>query len=203
MVLLEGDVTSRADWETIAGLAIDRFGRLDGLVGNAGIEGAVVPLVEYPDEMFDQVLAVNVRGVFLGLKTIAPVLVESGGGSIVNVSSVAGLAGAANLSAYAASKHAVIGLTKSAAIELAAAGVRVNAVCPAPIQTRMMRSLEEALKTDDVDLDVMQQLVAASIPVGRYGEPGEVADLIAFLLSDQSQFLTGAAIPIDGGMKAR
>lgn len=201
VVAVEGDVTSVEDWARIAAAMSEHFGVVTGLVNNAGIEGAIVPLVEYPEEMFDRVLDINVKGVWLGMKTLAPLM--SGGGSIVNVSSVAGLGGASNLSAYSASKHAVIGLSKSAALELAPQGIRVNAVCPSPIQTRMMRSLEGAMKTDDIDLETMQAVVAANIPIGRYGEPSEVADLMSFLLSDQSRFLSGAAIPIDGAMKAR
>ncbi len=202
-VAVEGDVTSTEAWGSVRDAAMDSFGAVHGLVNNAGIEGAVVPLVEYPEEMFDRVLDINVKGVWLGMKTMAPLMADAGGGSIVNVSSVAGLAGASNLSAYSASKHAVIGLTKTAALELAPSGIRANAICPSPIQTRMMRSLEGAMKTDDLDLETMQAMVAASIPLGRYGEPDEVADLMRFLLSDEARFLSGTAIPIDGAMKAR
>ncbi len=202
-VSLVADVSSSADWYTVRDLAFETFGGVDGLVNNAGIEGAIVPIVEYPEAMFDRVMSINIKGVWLGMKTLAPLMMERGGGSIVNVSSVAGIGGAANLSAYAASKHAVIGLTKTAALEFAGAGIRCNAICPSPIQTRMMRSLEESMKADGLDLPAMEQLIAAGIPLGRYGEPSEVADLMAFLLSDDSRYLSGAAIPIDGAMKAR
>ena len=200
---LEADVTNPDDWARAADLAVQRFGGIDGLVNNAGIEGAIVPLVEYPIEMFDRVMAVNAKGVWLGIKTIAPLLAEQGGGAIVNVSSVAGIGGAANLSAYAASKHAVVGLTKTAALELAEQGIRCNAICPSPVDTRMMRSLEDAMKGDELDSEMVQGLIASTIPLGRYGEPSEVADLFAFLLSDEARFLSGAVIPIDGAMKAR
>ncbi len=203
VVSIEADVTSTADWETVRDRAVEQFGRIDGLVNNAGIEGAITPLVEYPEEMVDRVLAINVKGVWKGMRAIAPVIAEGGGGSIVNLSSVAGLSGASNLSIYSASKHAVIGLTKSAALEFAPQQIRVNAICPSPIQTRMMRSLEDGMKTDGVDAEMIQAAVASSIPLGRYGEPSEVADLIAFLLSDGARFLSGTAIPIDGAMKAR
>ncbi len=202
-VSMVADVTSVSDWEAVRDLAVDTFGAVHGLVNNAGIEGAIVPLVEYADEMFDRVLDINVKGVFLGMKTLAPVIEAAGGGSIVNVSSVAGLSGASNLSAYSASKHAVIGLTKSAALEFAAGGIRCNAICPSPVNTRMMRSLEESMKSDELSLEEMQGLIAMNIPLGRYGEPSEVADLMAFLLSDDARFLSGTAIPIDGAMKAR
>jgi len=202
-VSLVADVTSVADWEATKALAIDTFGAVHGLVNNAGIEGAIVPIVEYPDEMFDRVMDINVKGVFLGMKTFAPVIEAAGGGSIVNLSSVAGISGAATLAPYSASKHAVIGLTKSGALDFAAKGIRCNAICPSPIDTRMMRSLEDAMKTDGVSQDDMQALIAMNIPLGRYGEPSEVADLMTFLLSDDSKFLSGTAIPIDGAMKAR
>lgn len=202
-VSLVADVTSPADWEATRALAVDTFGAVHGLVNNAGIEGAIVPIVEYPDEMFDRVMDINVKGVFLGMKTFAPVIEAAGGGSIVNLSSVAGISGAATLAPYSASKHAVIGLTKSGALDFAAKGIRCNAICPSPIDTRMMRSLEDAMKSDGVSQDDMQALIAMNIPLGRYGEPSEVADLMTFLLSDDSKFLSGTAIPIDGAMKAR
>ncbi len=200
---IEADVTSTADWETVRDRALEQFGRIDALVNNAGIEGAITPLIEYPEAMVDRVLDINVKGVWKGMRAIAPVIAEGGGGSIVNLSSVAGLSGSSNLSIYSASKHAVIGLTKSAALEFAPMQIRVNAICPSPIQTRMMRSLEDGLKTDGVDTAMIQAAVASNIPLGRYGEPSEVADLIAFLVSDGARFLSGTAIPIDGAMKAR
>ncbi len=203
VISIEADVTSTRDWEMVRDRAVEEFGRIDGLVNNAGIEGSITPLVEYPEEMVDRVLDINVKGVWKGMRAIGPVLAEGGGGSIVNLSSVAGLSGAANLSIYSASKHAVIGLTKSAALEFASQQIRVNAICPSPIQTRMMRSLEDGMKSDGVDSEMIQAAVASAIPLGRYGEPSEVADLIAFLLSDGARFLSGTAIPIDGAMKAR
>ncbi len=203
VISIEADVTSTDDWNTVRDRALENFGRIDGLVNNAGIEGAITPLVEYPEEMVDRVLDINVKGVWKGMRAIAPVIADGGGGSIVNLSSVAGLSGANNLSIYSASKHAVIGLTKSAALEFAPQQIRVNAICPSPIQTRMMRSLEDGMKSDGIDAEMIQAAVASAIPLGRYGEPSEVADLIAFLISDASRFLSGTAIPIDGAMKAR
>jgi NAD(P)-dependent dehydrogenase (short-subunit alcohol dehydrogenase family) len=203
LVSMVADVTSAADWEATRALAMDTFGAVHGLVNNAGIEGAIVPIIEYPEEMYDRVMEVNVKGVFLGMKTFAPVIETSGGGSIVNTSSVAGISGAATLAPYSASKHAVIGLTKSGALDFAAKGIRCNAICPSPIDTRMMRSLEDGMKSDALTQEDVKAMIAMSIPLGRYGEPSEVADLMAFLLSDDSRFLSGAAIPIDGAMKAR
>lgn len=200
---VETDVRSADSWEEVRDLALDKFGHIDGLVNNAGIEGAVVPIVEYSEDMFELVMDVNIKGVWLGMKAIAPAIADAGGGSIVNVSSVAGLGGATNLSAYCASKHAVIGLTKTAALEFATDDIRCNAICPSPIRTRMMESLEDANKSDEMSREDVAALIAQSIPRGRYGQPSEVGDLMAFLLSDASAFLSGAAIPIDGAMKAR
>jgi len=203
VVSMVADVTSAADWEATRTLAMDTFGAVHGLVNNAGIEGAVAPIIEYPEEMYDRVMDVNVKGVFLGMKTIAPVIEASGGGSIVNLSSVMGISGGATVAPYSASKHAVIGLTKSGALDFAAKGIRCNAICPSPIDTRMMRSLEDGMKTDGLSQEDVKAMIAMNIPLGRYGEPSEVADLMAFLLSDEAKFLSGAAIPIDGAMKAR
>lgn len=195
------DVTDEAQVGGYVTAAVETFGRLDALVNNAGIEGAVRPLTETDVDHFDNVLAVNVRGVFLGMKHAAPVIAAQGGGAIVNLSSVAGLGGTPGIVAYGASKHAVIGVTKTAAMEFAPLKIRVNAVCPSPVETRMMRALEAGM--NPADPEAVHAFMAASIPLGRYGEPSDVASLVLFLCSDEASFLTGAAIPIDGGMRAR
>jgi NAD(P)-dependent dehydrogenase (short-subunit alcohol dehydrogenase family) len=166
----------------------------------AGIEGQVKPIVDYDEATFDQVLAINVRGVFLGLKHIMPVMLRQKSGAIVNTSSVAGLVGTPLLSAYVASKHAVIGLTKVAAGEVAREGVRVNAVCPGPIDTRMIHSLEAQI--DPHNPAAVEQRYRASIPIGRYGTAQEVADMVLFLCSSYSANTTGAHFVIDGGRTA-
>ena len=194
------DVTIDADVAGYVRAAVDAFGGVDALFNNAGVEGVVSPLTSYPEDRFDQVLAVNVKGVWLGMKHAAPAIAERGGGSIVNTSSVAGLGGSAGVIAYVASKHAVLGMTKVAALELAAQGVRVNAVCPSPIETRMMRSLEAGFSPGDPE--AAHTMVAAGIPLGRYGEPDEVAATVAFLCSADASFLTGGIYPIDGGSRA-
>src|SRR5215211_182189 len=163
------DVSRDAEVAGYVRTAIDAFGGVDILFNNAGIEGAVAPLTDYPEEEFDRVLAINVKGVWLGLKHAAPAIAARGGGAIVNTSSIAGLSGSAVAIAYSASKHAVIGMTKSAALGLAAQHIRVNAVCPAPIETRMMRSLEESVMPGKAQEAHAQ--FAARIPLGRYGEP--------------------------------
>ena len=171
------------------------------LFNNAGIEGAYSPLTDYPEETFRKVLDVNVVGVWLGMKYAGPAMRERGGGSIVNVASTAGLGGTPNLIAYGASKHAVIGMTKSAAIELAPDGTRVNAVCPAPIETRMMRSIERGANPDDPE--AVRAAFAEAMPMGRYGEPEEVAALVAFLFSDDASFISAGIYTVDGGSRAR
>lgn len=196
-----GDVTDEAQVRAYVQAAVDTFGGLDALINNAGIEGRVGPLTELEVGAFDAVLAVNVRGVWLGMKHAAPAIAARGGGAIVNTSSVAGLGGTPGIIAYGASKHAVIGLTRTAAMELAPMKIRVNAVCPSPVETRMMRSLEAGLNPDDPEL--VHAAMAASIPLGRYGESSDVVSLMCFLCSAEAVFLTGAAIPIDGGMTAR
>lgn len=176
---------------------VREFGRCDVLFNNAGIEGLIMNLTEYPEEDFDRVISVNLRGVWLGMKYAAPAMFASGGGSIVNTASTAGLIGARGLSAYVASKHGVVGLTKSAALELVPQGVRVNAVCPSPIETRMMRSLEEGFGGDQAEM--IRKDLASRNPMGRYGEPEEVAALVAFLASDDASYINGGIYTVDGG----
>jgi 3alpha(or 20beta)-hydroxysteroid dehydrogenase len=196
---VEGDVGHGPDWERAVGQALQRFGRIDVLVNNAGISGEICPLVDCSDEMFDEVMRVNARGVFLGLKHVARAMKEHGG-SIVNVSSVSGIGGGRFTVAYTASKHAVVGMTKLAAVELASSGIRVNAVCPAPTSTEMVFSMERSVSPDDPE--AVRRGMTRMIPMGRYAEPAEIARLILFLASDASSFMTGTAIPIDGGLKA-
>ena len=194
------DVSSAADVERYAAAAVDRFGGIDCLFNNAGIEGYIGSLVDYPEEIFDQVIAVNLKGVWLGMKVVGPIMRERGGGAIVNTSSTAGLRGSAAIIAYVASKHAVIGMTRSAALEFGPHRIRVNAICPSPIETRMMRALEQGL--DPTNPEGVHQRLAASGPLGRYGKPEEVAALVAFLCSADASYLTGDVYPITGGRLA-
>lgn len=198
IVVVEHDVTRSDQWQRVVSEATARFGGVDWLVNNAGIEGAIAPIEHSPEEMFDRVMAVNVKGVFLGLKAALPALRARGGGAIVNVASVAGLTGDPNIAPYVASKHAVIGLTRSAAVGGAPDQIRVNAVCPSPIETRMMRALEAGMAPEDPH--AIKAMLNQRIPLGRYGTPEEVAALIAFLCSDDARFITGSIYTVDGGM---
>ena len=187
------DVTKPEEVERYVQKTLDAFGKIDLFFNNAGIEGKGGPITEYSVEDFEKVLAVNVKGVFLGLKYVLPKLSE--GGAVVNTSSVAGLSGSPGMVAYVASKHAVIGITRTAALEAAAKNIRVNAVCPAPISGRMMNSIEENLGASE---DQFEQ----SIPLGRYGKVQEVANLVTMLLSDEASYLTGSYYTVDGGLTA-
>lgn len=195
VITVQADVSKESDVESYVKKAIEHFGKIDVFFNNAGIEGKVAPLVDQKMEDFDKVISVNVRGVFLGLKYVLPVMTKQGYGSVINTSSVAGLDGSPGVSPYIASKHAVVGLTKASAIEVASANVRVNSIHPSPVNTRMMRSLEEGL-------NVEQETLAQSIPLGRYGESNDIANLVLFLASDESAFITGVQYRIDGGMGA-
>jgi 3alpha(or 20beta)-hydroxysteroid dehydrogenase len=197
---VHADVTRAADVRRYVEAATERFGGIDCLFNNAGILGAVSPLVEYPEDVFDQVLAVNVKGVWLGMKLVAPAIAARGGGAIVNTASIGGLRGTPNLVAYTASKHAVIGLTRTGALELIRHGVRVNAICPSPIETPMVRALEEGFRARDAR--GARERLAAAIPMRRFGEPEEVASLVAFLCSADASYVNGAIYTVDGGAMA-
>jgi NAD(P)-dependent dehydrogenase (short-subunit alcohol dehydrogenase family) len=194
------DVTRPAEVRRAFEAAVTQHGGLDVLLLNAGVEGVVKPIPEFPLEAFEHVMDVNVRGVFLGLQVGMPLLQARGGGSIVISSSIAGLKGFAGASAYVTSKHAVIGLMRVAALEGAAHGIRVNTVNPAPIEGRMMRSLEEGLAPGAPDQ--ARDALLGMIPSKRYGTAGDVARLILFLASSEGRYCTGGVYPVDGGMSA-
>jgi NAD(P)-dependent dehydrogenase (short-subunit alcohol dehydrogenase family) len=180
--------------------AIRAFGRIDVFFNNAGIEGVVSPMPAYPLDAFRRVLDVNVVGVFLGMKHVIPVMAQAGGGSIINTSSVAGLIGSPGLCAYIASKHAVIGLTKTAAIECAPMKIRVNSVNPGPIESRMMDSI--AAQAAPGGSQAVHDQFAKQVPWARYGTVEEVARITCFLASDESEYMTGGVYLVDGGMTA-
>ena len=198
-LLIEGDVANPADWDRCISQTLSQFSQLDILVNNAGISGALCSLTRYDDDVFDKVMSVNVKGVYLGLKHGASAM-GTRGGSIINVSSVSGIGGGRFTIAYTASKHAVVGMTKLAAAELAQKNIRVNAVCPAPTATEMMFSMERTHSPDDPA--AVRRAMTGMIPLGRYGEPSEIAAVIVFMASDGASFMTGTAVPVDGGLKA-
>ncbi len=197
------DVSQPDPTQAYIDAAVERWGGIDVLLANAGIEGSLSPIPDYPTDVFDRVLAVNVRGVWLGIKYVVPVMSQRGGGSIVITSSTAGVGGTPDMSAYTTSKHAVIGLMRAAAMEGAPLGIRVNTVNPGPIETRMLRSVEEmraaTLDDSNVTVEQVKQAAVARIPMERYGNPEEVAQMMLFLASDDSSFCTGGVYMVDGG----
>ena len=189
------DVSAAQEVKAAADEAIECFGGIDLLVNNAATLGFVGSPLDYPEETFDHVLAVNVKGPWLCLRACVPSMRQRGGGAIVNTASVAGLGAAPKMSIYAASKHAVVGLTKSAAVEYAKKGIRVNAICPAVIDTNMYRRA--------IASDTKKALaIGAMHPIGRVGTVEEIVGAVLYLSSDSAGFTTGAALPVDGGSTA-
>lgn len=192
-IAVHADVSNPNDVEALIESAVVEFGGIDVLCNNAGIDGPMKCLADVTPDEFDQVIGVNLRGVFLGMKYAIARMVASGGGSIVNIASVGGLIGAPGQPSYIASKHGVVGLTKAAALEYSRAGVRVNAICPGAIATTMLQQLPAELL----------EHVAAQHPIGRIAEPDEIATTAVFLASDDSSFVTGACWTVDGGYTAQ
>ena len=194
------DVSRSDHVQAYVAAALRKHDRIDCFFNNAGIEGQVAPTAEYDEDVFDSVMAVNVKGVFLGLRHVLPVMLKQGSGTVVNSASIAGLVGSPGMPAYVASKHAVIGLTKVTAGEVSGAGVRVNAVCPGPIETRMIQGLAEQINPSDPD--TVHKGYHSNIPLGRYGQADEVANVVLFLCSDLASNITGAQYVVDGGRTA-
>lgn len=187
------DVAKEADVKAMVEKTIRAYGRLDYAFNNAGIEQPSTPLVEQTEETFDKVMNINVKGVWLSMKYQIPQMLKNGEGAIVNMSSAAGLVGVPTAPLYAASKHAVLGLTKSVALEYAKSGIRVNAVCPGYIQTEMAERLDRQ----------MQEQLIQMHPIGRGGQPEEIAEAVVWLCSDKASFVTGHSLSLDGGYVAQ
>lgn len=194
------DVTSEAEISACFAKARAALGPIHGVVNAAGIEGRRAPIDQCATEMFDAVMAVNVKGVFVGIKHGIPLLRESGGGAIVNACSTAGLKGVEGMAPYVASKHAVLGLTRSSGLEWGRHGIRINCVAPGPVEGRMLQSIY-AGRAADPSWPSLESRRALN-PSGRFGEPAEIANVIAFLLSDASSFVNGALFSVDGGVCA-
>jgi NAD(P)-dependent dehydrogenase (short-subunit alcohol dehydrogenase family) len=185
------DVSKESDVKAMIERTLETFGRLDYAFNNAGIEETLTPLSNQTEEAYDQIMDINVKGVWLSLKHEISAMLKTGGGAIVNSSSIAGLVGFAMAPVYVASKHAVIGLTKSIALEYAKQNVRVNAVAPGSIETRMLRDFASAPE--------VRQMLEAGHPMGRIGQPKEVASTVIWLCSGGASFVTGQTLAIDGG----
>ena len=194
------DVSDEDEVADYVRAAVDRFGTIDVFYNNAGVEGEVRPITQYPLETFRRVLDVNVVGVFLGMKHVLPVMLKQNKGSIINTASIAGLIGSPQIAVYSASKHAVIGLTRSAAWECTGTGVRVNCVCPGMIDSRMLSAILEGRNTGNAP--VPQQKIVERIPARRLGHASEVASIVAFLASDEASYVSGSAYTVDGGRTA-
>lgn len=194
-VFVTADVASADAAQELVETAMAKFGRLDVAFNNAGIEGKTHPLEDYPIELFDKLMGINLRGVFLGMKFQIPAMKKNGGGVILNMASVAGLKGFGTLAPYSASKHAVIGLSKSASLEVAKDGIRINVVCPGAIDTEMIHRITGNDPAAEEQFQGLQ-------PVGRYGTSEEIADFVAWICSDEARFVTGVAVPVDGGITA-
>jgi NAD(P)-dependent dehydrogenase (short-subunit alcohol dehydrogenase family) len=199
-IAIHADVTSSASVKAYVDKTVGEFGTIDCFFNNAGIVGKICPTAEYDEAVFDAVIGVNVKGVFLGLRHVLPVMIAKGSGAIVNTASVAGLVGTPGMPAYCASKHAVLGITKTVSGEVARQGIRVNAVCPGPVQTSMIETVQREINA--AEPDVVKQRYQDSIPTGRYSLPEEIAMNVLYLCSDLAANITGTHLTIDGGRTA-
>jgi len=194
-LFVKADVSKGSEVETLVQKTVERFGRLDMAFNNAGTEGIWSPIVRQSEEDWDRIIAINLKGVWLSLKyEIRQMLKQGGGGTIVNMSSVTGLVGGVGAAAYSASKHGVIGLTKTAALENAKSGIRINAVCPGFTETPMTDRLFR--------IPTVEKHLLSCHPIGRFGKPTEIAEAVVWMCSDRSSFMTGQALVLDGGFLA-
>jgi NAD(P)-dependent dehydrogenase (short-subunit alcohol dehydrogenase family) len=194
-LFVRADVSKASEVDTLVQKTVEKFGRLDIAFNNAGIEGVWVPIVRQSEEDWDRTIDINLKGVWLCLKhEIRQMFKQGGGGAIVNMASVTGLVGSGGAAAYSASKHGVIGLTKSAALETAKSGIRINAVCPAVIETPMGDRLFGA--------PAVHKYVLSCHPIGRFGRPAEIAEAVVWMCSDRASFMTGQSLVLDGGFLA-
>ena len=194
VLFIEADVSREGEVRGLMQRAVERFGRIHAAVNNAGTEGRYGPVQDMTVEDFERIIGVNLRGIWLGLKYQIPHMLAQGSGAIVNTSSTAGVAAIPNIGLYTASKHAVIGLTKASALEVARSGIRINAVAPGPVETGLLHRM--------VDGHVDPAQIAASVPMGRISSPEEIARVILWLCSDAASYVTGHTLVADGGLTA-
>jgi len=194
-LFVQSDVSKAAEVEALIQKAVEKFGRLDVAFNNAGVEGGWAPIVNQTEEDWDRTIAINLKGVWLCLKyEIRQMLKQGGSGAIVNMASIIGLTGSAGVAAYSASKHGVIGLTKTAALETAKNGIRINAVCPGFTETPMADRVFRA--------PAIRKYVQSCHPIGRFGKPAEIAEAVVWMCSDRASFMTGQSLVLDGGFLA-
>jgi 3alpha(or 20beta)-hydroxysteroid dehydrogenase len=196
-IFVRADVSQAQDVAGYVTATVQAWGRIDVFMNNAGWQGPIMPLVDVDEALFDRVMAINVRGVYLGLKHVLPIMIKQGSGAVVNVGSLGSFIGTRNLAPYCASKHAVLGLTRSVALEVARKGIRVNAVCPGPVDTPMIRAIEAEQAPERAE--ELRHQRASSIPDGRYAKPEEIANLMLYLASNLADHITGQGIQINGG----
>jgi NAD(P)-dependent dehydrogenase (short-subunit alcohol dehydrogenase family) len=189
---VHADVTKADDVRSMLDAATSTFGRLDVLCNNAGIDGDLGPIGECSEENYDRVMAVNAKGVFLGMHHAIPIMLAGGGGSIINTASVSAVVATPQLGVYGGAKAAVVMMTKIAAAEYAGSGLRINCICPGPVETGMLRSLAPEFRAAMIE----------QTPMGRIAQPIELGNVVAFLASDDASFVTGTALPVDGGWVA-
>jgi NAD(P)-dependent dehydrogenase (short-subunit alcohol dehydrogenase family) len=199
-LVVAADVTQEDEVADYVRAATNRFGTIDVFYNNAGVEGEIKPITEYSLEAFRRVIDVNVVGVFLGIKHVLPVMLKQNKGSIINTASIAGLMGSPHIAVYSASKHAVVGLTKSVAWECTGTGVRINCVCPGLIDSRMLSAIFQGRFGGNAP-PPMEKIVER-IPARRLGQASEVASIVAFLASDEASYVSGSAYTVDGGRTA-
>ena len=195
-IFVKTDVTRENEVEQLVELAVGKYGRLDYAFNNAGIEENPTPFLDQSSTVFDNIMNINVKGVWLSMKYEIPQMLKNGGGAIVNTSSVAGVTALAQMPVYVASKHAVLGITKSAAIEFAKSGIRINAIAPGAIETEMYEQFVGGNKQ-------LKETMIAMHPIGRVGKPEEIANAVVWLLSDKASFVTGHTLLVDGGLVSR
>ncbi|MDD4187454.1 MAG: SDR family NAD(P)-dependent oxidoreductase [Bacilli bacterium] len=201
VLFIQADIRNENEVKSYVDQTIEKFGTIDIFLNNAGTEGEVANIVDTEEKNLDCVININIKGTYFGLKHVLPIMYQNKSGSIINTASVAGLMGSPGLAPYIASKHAVIGITKSAALESAPYNVRVNAICPGPVNNNMMRQIEKKAAPDAPD--ALKDAFVKDIPFGRYANNQDVVNTMLFLASDLSTYLTGTIHRIDGGTGAK